>query len=431
MDFAKLFENILREPAKRNFYSPIPDENVMDEGFSPQLFEPEKSYFEIRLAEMFLKDQREYWREFIPLSIVVSDFIYGGSPDRQTVPFFAGNELLKEIRDYVKGEHVELYNTRVAGPVPYMGSGLSLFVGLFRVQVNDLVRNLLNLVQTLVNSFNPAVLSTYMDIAKSLSSGLPALLGMKEVELRLGARDEFGTSVSDPRKFKDGYLVYINSPEATVDISTLRVKDGRLHVISGTGSTRPFTDQDFCLMRITRLLEREDYTTLPFHRLWKEAKDRVWRGEEEKGRRAFLDLLHQVAVSPDLTTGHQNSLIQAYVANFENELARYKTVAGIGVGPGRGAERGAGGIAEARTYIRIAAGRAKNASLSEHVVDDLLHISENWDAIPFLTERPDKFELTDQVLTKQIKTFETLRVSARPDPKALADAITLSAFKVV
>jgi len=440
MDFQEFFERVVEKQATKRFYHPIPDGNVMDESFSPQYFEPGTSYFEIELAEMFLRDERRYWRTFVPLTIVISEFICGGKPTgeadrRQTVPFFVGNELLKEIEKYVKGEHIELYNTKVAGPVPYAGDGLSLFVGLFRIQVTDFVKNLLNLVQSIANTFNPAVLSSYMDVAKPLASGLPALLGMKEVELRLGTRDVFGTRASDPQRFKEGYLAYINCPEEKITVDRLRVKNRRLHIVSDKGSIEPLTGYDFCLVQISQLVEREDYATLPFHRLWKDAQDRVWSGEEEKGRRILLDILHQVAVSPDLTARNQNSLIQVYTANFENELARYKAAAGSTRVTNRGGTTrrtaSAAEMSDPRDNIMKFAERAQSKGLSKRVVNDLFGISENWNRIPFPAGRPEKFELTNEVLKNQVKAFQDIRSSGKPNPLALADAITLSALRAV
>src|SRR5918992_1331486 len=47
----------------------IPDDQVQDATASPlPAFEPGACYLEVRLAQMHLRDRRELWRGFLPLS---------------------------------------------------------------------------------------------------------------------------------------------------------------------------------------------------------------------------------------------------------------------------------------------------------------------------------------------------------------------------
>ncbi|MFC1829748.1 hypothetical protein ACFL0O_09060, partial [Thermodesulfobacteriota bacterium] len=120
-------KDLLSDPSERKFYRRIPVEHVLGQECSDQAFEADKGYFEIRVSEIFLRNKREYFRSFIPLAIVLSDFIYDDR--RESVPYFVGNQLLQVIEKYIEKKPVEFRSERAIGPVPYMGDDVSLFVG--------------------------------------------------------------------------------------------------------------------------------------------------------------------------------------------------------------------------------------------------------------------------------------------------------------
>jgi len=436
MDLDRFILKLTKTPMERKFYSRIPDNHVLDEGFSAQVFEPDKGYFQIILSEMFLRDKREYWQGFVPLSVIISDFEYDRR--RQTIPFFVDNKLLKAVEPYVEGEHVEYYNTRVAGPIPYSGDRVSLFVGLFRIQVDNLAENLFSFLGTIVSSFDFTVLSTYLDIARPLGRGLQDLLGMKQVQLRLGTRDEFTCKPNDPHQFREGYLVYINCPENNISIDKLWVNDSRLFIGTDKKPIEPFTEYDYCLIRIEQLSARSDYTTLPFHKLWEDAKRIIYQGNHINAQWKLMELAQQLAISPDLTQDHRYHLIQVYKANFEKEVALYQQLHGFTSNHiATVSRRGTEGVLGPRESIENTARLAQEGGFPEKVVDGLLELRDNWEQInnweqiPELKDRDKDFQLANDILNKQLKALESFSKIEKRDPKALADAITFTALNPI
>lgn len=433
MTLERFIDKLIRTPAQRRFYDQIPDSHVLDKGFSPQVFEPEKGYFQITLSEMFLRDRRHFWQGFVPLSIIMSDFIYDGK--RQTIPFFVDSKLLKEIEECVKNVQVEYYNTRVAGPVPYIGGNVSLFVGLFRIQVDNLAENLFNFLQTIVSTFDLTVLSSYLNIARPLIGGLEDLLDMKQVQFRLGTRDEFSCKPNDPHRFREGYLVFMNCPENHISTDTLWVNNGRLSVGPNRKSIKPFREYDYCLVRIEQLSERGDYTTLPFHKLWEDAKRIIYQGNHINAQWMLMELAQQLATSPDLTQDHRYYLMQVYKANFEKEVALYQELHGFT--PEQIAtvsKRGAGGILGPRESFETAAQLARKGKFPEKTVDGLLELRDNWgqinnwEQIPELQDKDKDSRLANDILNRQLQALASVSKIKKPDPKALADVITFTAL---
>src|ERR1022692_4720508 len=119
----KLYEFIRRAPTVRKFSAPILQSNIEDGRHPVRTFERDRAYFQLRLSEMFLRNGRELWREFMPMTVFITEFIFDGK--QQTVPFVVNNDILNSIQKYVEGNSIEYRNTKVAGPIPYCGGNIS------------------------------------------------------------------------------------------------------------------------------------------------------------------------------------------------------------------------------------------------------------------------------------------------------------------
>jgi hypothetical protein len=427
----QLWDSIRVHPADRKLCLRLSDDQVLDTDRTTDSFVEDESYFEIRLSEMFIRDERVFARSFVPLSVAIAKFIYNDK--EQTVPFIVGTQLLGSLDPYVQGANVEFTNTSIVGPVPYQGGDVALYVGLYRAEVNDLSRKLFSLVAGLVSTFDASGISKYLDIAAPLGAGLRDLLGIEEIEFRLGKRDEFSTA--GPSQFKPGYIAYVNATAEEVD-GELCVKEGVLHKRSTTGTLERFSDADYCLIKIERLLDRGDYTTLPFHKMWSTAKDLIWHSQIEMARLAFNQLGQQLAKSPDLTKTHRFRLLQAYAANFEMEVAQSRFSTSLGT-PGevtRGADRKTlrdtrrvASSFMARSAIQLASAAAERASLPD-AMKGLVELTNKWDSLPHLSDRAKDVPLTNEVLRSQLRALESQSAITKADPEALATALTLATF---
>jgi hypothetical protein len=426
MTLEQLTETILRNRTVRKFYAPITEDHILDDDHKPEMFEPGEAYFVLSLSEMYLRNRREYWRGFVPICIVISEFFYNN--ERQVVPFFVSNQLLRSIENLVKGERVEYRNTTVAGPLPYMGDNVCLFVGLFRLAVSDLAKTLFGFVEHITDAFSIAGFSSYLNLAKVVTSGLPDLLGMKAMEFRFGTRDEFSSAKRRGRPFQRGYLAYVNCSEERLKMEDLWVEDGRLTKGSTRDSRIPYLDNDYCLVKIDHLTERDDVQSLPFYELWADIKGRIWDGQIDRARKELLPrLAREVALSPDLIQKDQSLLQQMFKVNFECEVDSYFKVTGHR--PKSKARRGKRGRGEMTARGMIERAAAEGRKISKDVATALLDIKKNWESIPFVDEpRTREHQLTKEQIKEQLRVLKGISKTKKPDPNDLAESLVADAI---
>jgi hypothetical protein len=185
-------------------------------------------------------------------------------------------------------------------------------------------------------------------------------------------------------------------------------------------SARPLTRYDHCLVRVEWRDQRNDYTSLPFHASWNKARDLVWEGQGEKARSAFLELVRQVAGSPDLTARHRAALMSVYRANFEAEIDSYRSmVSGLPPTEERAAGADIGGPRETLQTEALTLHHArldKESQAMIQIADGLPRISQARANAPLLT---------DAVLIAQMNVIGT----PAADPQQLADAMVVAAFR--
>lgn len=417
------FFDAFKTRAKRKFYGRIPDENVLIDGYGSTTIGPDKGYFEIRVAEMFLSHKSEYGRNFVPFAVVASEFNYDGK--RRTFPFFVDSELLKDVETYTKGNDINFRNTRVAGPVPYRGDDVGLFVGLYRVQVDDFARRLLGVLGEVVSTFDVTKLSNYVGVADVITDGLYSLFNFKELEYRTGDRDVFQDHGA--RRFGEGYWAYVNCDESSLRPEQLWVDTDGLKQGSARNALDPLRDKDFCLVQIQHLAKRNDYTNLPFHTIWREAEDRINRGDTGEGHALFLSCCREVSSSPDLTPTHAELLIEAYMAEFTKRVKLFDKLNKLKPAQTPTAYRSAGGGAlTPQQSIQKTVQLAHGAGVEEEVLKGLMNVSRHWAEIPHLESV--ETVISDETLSDQITMLERLGPRRVADPKGLANALAIASL---
>lgn len=424
MSMDKLLE-ILKKRSRRTLHTRIRDDHVLDPGYQAGPILPHAGYFEVRLAEMFLSYRSEYGRSFVPMVVVATEFGYGG--EVRSVPFFVGTDLLRDLDAYVKGEDVSFRNTRAVGPVPYLGGDVAVFVGLYRAQVDDLARRLLEVLGQVVSVFDVSRLASYLSVAGKLADGLYSLLDFKQIEYRTGDRDVFQDHGS--RRFEAGFFVHANCPEDALAVDELWVRDGVLMTGRDAGSLQRLRDHDYCLMEVQASTVRQDYTSLPFHDKWKLARERIAQGDEALAHTLFVECCQLIANSHDLTPGNAESLIQAYQANYAKELAFYRSLAAPAAAQVPVVYRGDGGPLQPQQSIMKTVDTALGARVTEASLLPLVELSQNWDRVP---QRDSlQTELTDALLNEQLAAIRAFTPARSPDPKGLANALAIASVTAV
>lgn len=283
---------------------------------------PAEGYFSVRLSEMRLTDERRWLNEITPAVFVIGEYDYNGTRVRK--PCFVSNELLGSFAPGIDpGKlRVNFANTLLIGPTPYAGGDVELFVGLFQTATEERLTAMFGMFEKLFGKFGGPV-AAGIALANELLPGVLKCLGTSDIRCLLADRRPIGEQ-SLPTNF---YLAYLRGERGrTVDTATLRVHDRQLVRMAG-GAPVPVEDVDFCLIQIQCRPTRNDYTSLPFHKLWLEVMRQTGANNHPAAQAGMLECAQQILVSPDLTESHKLALIGLYQAKL---LATRTALAGIG-----------------------------------------------------------------------------------------------------
>jgi hypothetical protein len=334
MPLRNLMDTILRRRTAPYADFSIGSERVLDPLTSGEAtgFVPEETYFEIRLSQMYLNHEREYWREFLPLASLMAEFQFAG--ERRTVPMVIGPELLEGGSQLAKSGRVEFLNIRAAGPYPYMGDDVEFFFGLFRMATNNWAKRVLSLLESVTKAFDVSKLSSFVNVAGPLVDGVQGLLGMSEVEMRMAVYRHLATPPDLPpdrlpdTAMRRGFHALIGAPPKPISVEEQRrfwVRDGRLWYGETADRLVPYDAADFLLVRMVPLSTRFDYSTFDFHKVhWPKVKEHIWNGQADAARQSLRLLAANLVQCQDLTLSHRNALLAKYRRQFEDEMNRYQ-----------------------------------------------------------------------------------------------------------
>ena len=289
-------------------------------------------YFQVRLSSMFLQDERRWFQEIVPATFVLADFNYGKDVVRQ--PFFVSNQMLSFMPEGIDSRklRVRFRDTLVAGPTPYTGGDVGLFVGLFQSSIRDWRHEMFSVFETLFGSLDFGLVSQYVKVADKLTDQILRCLGGEDVKCLLAERRVIGQHAFP----QAGYLAYLRTPDGgAVDTDGLVVDDDTLQRTAGSGMV-PVEDLDYCLIRIERLATRNDYSKMDFNATWRTACEQRRAGNVAEGQALMLHCANQIDASPDLSEDDKSALIELYQSKL---LATRALVSSRGQGEAEAATR--------------------------------------------------------------------------------------------
>lgn len=285
-------------------------------------------YFTVRINEMYLSDNREWWSVYDPLVVVVCEFDHGS--ERVVVPTVVGPNLIQKQAPNDRPRHgVVLLDTRVTGPHPYRGGDLDISVAFYQVQRANHARTLLKVVDTLSTSLgDPGQMQTIAKAGAALLEGVEGLLGMAETTYLAGLRMSLANTPVTPLTAGFSALITPKAP----DNAQLSVIERRLHVQSG-GKVAPYRNSDFVLLSVTGDEARGDESKLPFYPLKTAALAAIWDGDGglERAKANLIAAYQQMRTSPDMTAAEAGRLFDAWLAEFELEKKRLATTRSLPV----------------------------------------------------------------------------------------------------
>lgn len=300
----------------------IPLDNTDRKEQMHQPFEPGKDYFQVRINQLFLKEERKWFTQIDPMVTVVSEFQY--KRKQSIVPYVVG----PTEQSCQKFPHGMIFsNAKVAGLHPYRGDAVTLSVVLCQVPVGSPAKALLSVIDQASKAFDFATaLGTYLTIGNVILDGIEKVLGLDGTLPLIGLKTRFDPQAGDI--FRPSYFALID--EQDVNPQELGVKDNKL-----MKDGKEYREADFVLYSIVRSPDRKrsDIEQLPFYDLWEQAvkeamslKDGSW--DTAKGN--LLALLSAIRLSPDLTWDHADELISMYPTDLKSMYEAQKRASTLG-----------------------------------------------------------------------------------------------------
>jgi hypothetical protein len=296
----------------------IPLDRVLPGLTKPDFFTPDSHYFQVRINEMFLSTQREWFTRVDPMVFILTEFTYDKT--EHSVPFVVGPKLLENKGNPARVPTGMLFsNTRVAGIHPYRGGRLTLALVLCQVERENYAKQILSMVEKAAGALDFSnVLSSYVKVSGVILEGLEALLGIESTKPLIGMRDEIDPDAGD--LFEPCYWALVNLPKAQFQEECLWVKDGHLQYGESKNDLADFHRADYVLFSVVQSETRGDVRTLPFYPLFEAALREAASPETESWQRAKADLsaLYQMLIlSPDLISGHADALNDSFVSDLK------------------------------------------------------------------------------------------------------------------
>ena len=306
-------DSVLNSPRQPPSMVTIPISHVEPRADLEEPFAAGNDYFEVRINQMFLRDNRQWLTQIDPMVFVVSEFLYKG--EKQTIPFVVGPSLLQQFGQPLP-QGLIISNRTVAGLYPYRGSALTLSVVLSQIPVNDLARKFLSFLEQAAGALDFATaLSAYVKVGGVIMDGVEALFGLKGTEPLIAHQTTFNPG--DP--FSPGYFALIDAPN--VKPETLWVRENQLLHGRDAASAAPYREADFVLYSVVRAPDRKrtDVEQLPFFEMWALVKSEAAKtkpGSWENAKASMSALYQTMVISPDLTDGQVDQLYDEYVARM-------------------------------------------------------------------------------------------------------------------
>jgi hypothetical protein len=293
---------------------------------------PQKHYFGIVVDELYLADSRQWYSEYDPLVLAITDFRRAGKA--VTLPFVVGPELLSKLAK--KAPQEMLYrDTRVAGAHPFRGGTVISTICLCQVRRKDYARQLLRVVESVSGAVPFASdLSTYTKFASSLLDGVDTLFEVGETIPLVGVRQEFDYDLGSP--IHPGYFALIDGPEGEVSPEKLWVKDSSLLYGSQEGDLKPFREASYVLFSIRGAQEITDLESIPQHKTAQSIislSASIEPADWKRAKAELLVLLRELLTSPDLTRDQALSYHEDIVKQAREAHERASKIATLSAEP--------------------------------------------------------------------------------------------------
>lgn len=318
MGLTEWFQRLVQKDAQHYVYERIPATTQRQDDPVPAVpLEAENHYVRFWLAEMFLKDDRRLFREYVPVVHSTVRLTFGGKP-AQELPYIAGPQNIG--LGSTLGRGVQL-NHALTNLVPFKGGSVSLSMALVAYKSRDFFQGFTSILHDVSGLLNVGQLSATLKIVDSAVDGIQALLGAGEKDVHLVYHEGFGgTAATGGAPLTSGYTAIVRSDARAFPKEQLCIKDSQLCLGRDLESARPLEGYDYMLIRTEAATARDDF--LAFDEFAKLLSDAIREGFQDRERGDAVIRTAQIVAwaSPDLTWTDKLRVATALKSQYERAL---------------------------------------------------------------------------------------------------------------
>lgn len=272
------------------------------------------SYFALRVNQLVLAEDVEWYVKYDPMVVVIFSFNYGAQ--RLMVPCVIGPDFIRnQFKTAPPRYGTILTDICVAGPHPYRGGGIDLSLCFYKVRRVNYAESLLKVAEGLSQSLLAGQFGTWIGAGGTLLDALSGLLGLDETVYIAGYRTSLGHHIYP---LTSAYFC-LTTPSAGLQLPSCLVQNGRLFQDSGAGAITPYQGSDFVLLSVEGYKRRDDTDRFPFFASKKEALSALFNKDDgyQRAKGGLGSAYEQLRKSADFTEGDIACTFKEWMADFQ------------------------------------------------------------------------------------------------------------------
>jgi hypothetical protein len=275
----------------------------------------EQHYIRLWLTEMFLRENSTWFTKRYPLTYSLVEMSYGGK-SAEFANVSGKNKL--EIKQTDLGRSL-LYNYPMTPLLPFRGGTVSLDCGLVSMTASNLVTKFAGVVSDFAGKLGGAQVAAVTDIASSIASSVQDLLGAGDAVSKLYYHNAF-TGAGGGAPLTSGYVFLSEKVEGKIDPARLWITQDGVREGSPGPTPQPLEPQDYLVIQIECLTERDDYRAFPYvSDPFEQALDAKAEGDDTKGQLLLRQAKRAAQKSADFTRLDAKRISAALDAAYAND----------------------------------------------------------------------------------------------------------------
>ena len=256
------FKTRFSDEAKKYIYTEIDPSHVKfgdNHQINPQPLKAGTHYFRLWLVEMFLKNDRDWFKSWYPAVHSAVNFTFGDKDE--LITHVAGPTRLKDVGPDNLDKVVSV-NHQLTSLVPFNGGQVEIDAGLLAMQGSDDLKGFLKVLGDFSSLLVVPQLSAALAVAAPLANGVSELVGSTNGKLVLGLHDTWTGGAGGANLLREKYFTVILAEENKIIKEKLWVENDRLKHGESQESAKLLTGFNYMLFRIERQDEFDSWDSL-------------------------------------------------------------------------------------------------------------------------------------------------------------------------